>query len=434
MSKLLNQTSSLAPVPVADGGLFGDFFTSSKCSGFQKTGLMDGRGRRVFEMARRACDAGVYPFQLPLEGRSGPWVQAEGRRLLMLSSYDYLGLIGDERVNRAATEAIAKYGTGTGGARMLTGTIDIHHEMERELAAFKGADEVLGFSSGYLANVGVIASLFSPLDRVVMDALAHRSLVDACQFSGVPVRRFAHNDCDSLRKELAADRPSGRTLIVAEGVFSMEGDICPLPDLIAVKKEFGCYLLIDDAHGLGVLGATGRGTDEHFGLPAKEVDIWTGSLTKAVPSNGGFVAVSQEIAIYMQHAASPFIFSAALCPSAVAAIRESIAILRQEPERVSRLRESADYLRSGLRDLGYDVGPSQTPIVPVILGDEAVTTLFGGKLRELGVLAVPAIFPAVGQGMARLRLCVTAAHTRDDLDFALNAFRKLRDWVPQVPH
>jgi 7-keto-8-aminopelargonate synthetase-like enzyme len=190
MPKSLNQTTGLASVPAADGGLFGDFFTSSKCSGFQKTGLMDGRGRRVFEMARRACDAGVYPFQLPLEGRSGPWVQAEGRRWLMLSSYDYLGLIGDERVNRAATEAVAKYGTGTGGARMLTGTIDIHREMERELAAFKGADEVLGFSSGYLANLGVMSALFSPLDRVVMDALAHRSLVDACRLAGVPVRRF----------------------------------------------------------------------------------------------------------------------------------------------------------------------------------------------------------------------------------------------------
>jgi 8-amino-7-oxononanoate synthase len=433
MSKLLNKNGSVTRVPVAEGGLFGDFFASSKCSGFQKTDLMDGRGRRVFEMARRACDAGVYPFQFPLEGRSGPWVQAEGRRWLMLSSYDYLGLIGDERVNRAATEAIAKYGTGTGGARMLTGTIDIHLEMERELAAFKGADEVLGFSSGYLANLGVIASLFSPLDRVVMDAYAHRSLVDACQFAGVPVRRFAHNDCDSLRKELATEPQGGRTLIVAEGVYSMEGDICPLPDLIAVKKEFGCYLLIDDAHSLGVLGATGRGTDEHFGLSAKEVDIWTGSLTKAIPSNGGFVAVSQEIAIYMQHAASPFIFSAALCPSAVAAIREGIAILRKEPERVARLNENATYLRGGLKELGYDVGGSQTAIVPVILGDEAVTALFGGKLRELGVLAIPAIFPAVGQGMARLRLCVTAAHTREDLNFALDAFRKLRDWVPRVP-
>jgi glycine C-acetyltransferase len=213
----------------------------------------------------------------------------------------------------------------------------------------------------------------------------------------------------------------------------MDGDICPLPDLVAVKKEFGCYLLIDEAHSFGVLGATGRGTDEHFGVPSREVDIWTGSLAKAIPSNGGFVAVSQEVAIYMQHAAAPFIFSAALCPSAVAAARASIAILRQEPERVARLKQNSAYLRSGLLELGYNAGRSQTAIIPVVFGDEAVTTLFAGKLRELGVLAVPVIFPAVAQGVARLRLCVTAAHTREDLNFALDAFRKLRDWVPQIP-
>ena len=433
MSKLTEPTTHLSPVPVAEGGLFGDFFTTGRCSGFHKTALMDGRGRRVFEMARRACDAGVYPFQLPLEGRSGPWVQAEGRRYLMLSSYDYLGLIGDERVNRAAVEAISQYGTGTGGVRMLTGTIDIHHEMERELAAFKGTQEVVGFSSGYLANLAVLSALLSPLDRVVMDALAHRSLVDACRLAGVPVRRFAHNDCDSLRKELATDPPAGRTLIVADGVFSMDGDICPLPDLVAVKKEFGCYLLIDEAHSFGVLGAGGRGTDEHFGVAPTDVDIWTGSLAKAIPSNGGFLALSQELAIYLQHAAAPFIFSAALCPSAVAAIRESINILRNEPERVACLREGSNYLRNGLRDLGYNVGMSQTAVIPVIFGDEAVTTLFAGRLRDMGVLAIPVIFPAVAQGVARLRLCVTAAHSKADLDFALDAFRKLKDWVPVVP-
>jgi glycine C-acetyltransferase len=266
-----------------------------------------------------------------------------------------------------------------------------------------------------------------------MDALSHRSLVDACRLAGVPVRKFAHNDCDSLRKELATDPPAGRTLIISDGVFSMDGDICPLPDLVAVKKEFGCYLLIDEAHSFGVLGATGRGTDEHFGLAAKEVDIWTGSLAKGIPSNGGFVAASQEIAIYMQHAAAPFIFSAALCPSAVAAVRESVAILRREPERVTRLREGSEYLRNGLRELGYNVGMSQTAVIPVIFGDEAITTLFAGKLRELGVLAIPVIFPAVAQGVARLRLCVTAAHSTEDLDFALSAFAKLKDWVPTFP-
>jgi 8-amino-7-oxononanoate synthase len=412
--------------PTAAGGLFRGFFATEKSRTFDRASLIDSRARRLFDMTRRACEAGVYPFQLPLEGRSGAWVQAEGERLLMLSSYDYLGLIGDPRVDQAAIEAVQKYGTGTGGVRMLTGTIDLHHQMERELATFKGMAETISFSSGYLANLAVMSSLLSPLDRVLIDSYAHRSLVDACRLTGVPMIRFAHNDCASLRQELESGECSGRTLIVADGVFSMDGDICPLPELVAIKKEFGCYLMIDEAHAFGVLGRTGRGTDEHFGVSPSEVDIWTGSLAKAIPSNGGFAALSQELAIYMQHAAAPFIFSAALCPAAVAAVRESLAILESEPERVARLKGNADYFRDGLRDLGYNVGSSETPIIPVILGDEATTTLFAGSLRSLGILVTPVLFPAVPQGAARLRLCVTGGHTAEDLEFALKAFRKLR--------
>jgi glycine C-acetyltransferase len=206
----------------------------------------------------------------------------------------------------------------------------------------------------------------------------------------------------------------------------MDGDICRLPELIALKKEFGCYLMIDEAHASGVLGATGRGTDEHYGVAATDVDIWTGSLAKAIPSNGGFVAVSQEIGIYLQHVAAPFIFSAALCPAAVAAVRATLDILRSEPERVTRLRQHANFLRSGLRELGYDTGKSQTPVIPVILGDEAATTIFAGRLRDLGIVVTPVIFPAVAQGSARLRICVTAAHTRQHLESALDAFRQLQ--------
>jgi len=242
----------------------------------------------------------------------------------------------------------------------------------------------------------------------------------------VTLRRFAHNDPASLRRELESGPFNGRTLIVADGVFSMDGDICRLPELIALKKEFGCYLMIDEAHASGVLGSTGRGTDEHYGVPATDVDIWSGSLAKAIPANGGFVAVSQEIGIYLQHVAAPFIFSAALCPSAVAAVRASLEILKSEPGRVARLRQNADFLRSGLRNLGYDTGHSQTPVIPVILGDEAATTIFAGRLRDLGIVVTPVIFPAVAQGSARLRICVTAAHTRRHLESALDVFRRLR--------
>ncbi len=410
----------------AQGGLFGDFFNGDCGLTFDRANLIDARGRRVFDMTRRACEAGIYPFQLALEAKSGPWIQAEGRRMLMLSSYDYLGLIGDPRVDDAAVEAVRKYGTGTGGVRMLTGTIDLHRQMEMELAAFKGTGDVVSFSSGYLANLAVVSALLSPLDCVIMDSLSHRSLLDACRLTGVPVRRFAHNDIGSLRRELEAAPSGGRRFIVADGVFSMDGDICPLPELVRIKKEFGCFLMIDEAHSLGVLGTTGRGTDEHFGVDTNDVDIWTGSLAKAIPSNGGFVAVSQEIAIYLQHAAAPFIFSAALCPAAAAAVMASVRILRDEPERVERLNRSAQFLRKGLVDLGYNIGGSETPVIPVILGDEVVTTIFAGRLRELGIHTTPVLFPAVAQGAARLRLCVTAAHSLEDLEFALDMFKKLR--------
>jgi glycine C-acetyltransferase len=410
----------------SSGDHFDGFFGSGKKWQFDKASLVDNRARRVFDLASRACKAGVYPYQLPLESKSGPWVEAEGRKMLMLSSYDYLGLIGDSRVNEAAIEAIRKYGTATGGVRLLSGTIDLHHRMEEELAAFKGTAEAITFSSGYLANLAVLSALLAPQDHVLLDSLSHRSLVDACHLSGVTIRRFAHNDPCSLRRELEARPKEGRTLIIADGVFSMDGDICRLPELVELKKEFHCYLMIDEAHATGVLGSHGRGTDEHFGIAPTDVDIWTGSLAKAIPSNGGFVAASQEISVYLQHVAAPFIFSAALCPPAVGAVRETLKILKHEPERVAKLKQNAHFLRSGLRELGYKVGASETPVIPVIFGDEAPAALFAGRLRELGIVVTPVLFPAVPQGAARLRICVTAAHTTEDLELALDAFRRLR--------
>src|SRR5690242_9515202 len=231
------------PFRSGSGDLFNGFFASGRLRSFGRGDLVDGRARRVFDLMGRACDAGVYPYQLPLESCSGPWVRAEGRDLLMLSSYDYLGLIGDPRIDEAAVEAVRKYGTGTGGVRLLTGTIDLHHQMEKELAAFKGMAHAVTFTSGYLANLAVVSALLAPSDRVLLDSLSHRSLVDACRLAGVTLRRFAHNDPASLRRELESGPSTGRTLIVADGVFTMAGDICRLPELIALKKEFGCYLM-----------------------------------------------------------------------------------------------------------------------------------------------------------------------------------------------
>ena len=410
----------------SSGGMFGEYFTPGRAWNFKKGDLLDARARRVFESTALAVSANAYPFHMPLEAKAGPLVTADGHQMLMMSSYDYLGLIGDPRIDQAATDAIAHYGTSTSGARLLTGTLDIHRRMEEELAAFKGTEDALTVSSGYMANLAVIYGLFGPSDRIIIDELCHRSLMDACRMAGVQLQKFRHNDPQALRDELQRPCTANRTLIVSDGVFSMDGDICCLPDLIAIKKEFGCFLLVDEAHASGVLGATGRGTDEHFHLDPADVDIWTGSLAKSIPASGGFVAVSQEVAIFLQHASSPYIFSAALAASSVAAIRSALAILHQEPQRVGRLQANAELLRTGLQSLGYDTGLSRTAVIPVIVKEENVAALLARRLRDHGIIAAPVVFPAVAQGQARLRLCVTAAHTAEQLHFVLDVFRQLK--------
>ena len=410
----------------SSGEIFDGYFAEGRTWSFKKQDLLDARARRLFESTALACSADAYPFQVPLSSKSGPCIETDGHQMLMLSSYDYLGLIGDPRIDAAAIAAVRRYGTGTGGVRLLTGTLELHNEMEVELAAFKGAEAALTFTSGYVANLAVISSLFGPADRVIADTLSHRSLMDACRLAGVQVQRFAHNDADSLRHEIKNGPQANRTLIISDGVFSMDGDICCLPDLIAVKKEFGCYLLVDESHATGVLGAYGRGTDEHFGVDTSDVDIWTGSLAKAIPSGGGFVAGSRELMIFLQHASAPFIFSGAMPAPSAAAVREAVRIVLAEPERVDRVRANAAFLREGLQELGYDTGLSQTAVIPLMLHEDARTALFARELRNRGVLAVPVMFPAVAQGASRLRLCVTAAHTTEQLQFALDAFASLK--------
>lgn len=420
----LNETPARS-FPSSSGEMFDQYFTQGTKCGFKKHELLDPRARRLFETTALACSVDAYPFQIPLEGQPGPVVMADGHEMLMLSSYDYLGLIGHPRVQRAAIEALEQYGTGTGGVRLLTGTLDLHREMEQAVAEYKGTEAAITFSSGYLANVAVIASLFGPSDRVIMDTLSHRSLLDACKMAGVQMQRFKHNDPESLRHEIQNGPAANRTLIISDGVFSMDGDICILPELIAIKKEFGCFLLVDESHASGVLGRYGRGTDEHFCVDTNEVDIWTGSLAKAIPSNGGFVAGSQQLIIFLQHASAPFIFSGAMAAPSIAAVKEALAVLKDEPERVTCVQRNAQFLRSGLKKIGYDTGMSETAVVPVIYKDEPSAALTARRLRDYGILATPVLFPAVAQGAPRLRLCVTAAHTREQLEFALDVFGKL---------
>ncbi|HEV2711131.1 MAG TPA: aminotransferase class I/II-fold pyridoxal phosphate-dependent enzyme [Edaphobacter sp.] len=421
-----NSSTTKKDFPSSSGHMFQNYFASSREESYKKRDLIDTRARRIFENTALACSMDAYPFQAPLSTRSGPVVEMDGHKMLMLSSYDYLGLIGHPRVDEAAIAAVRKYGTGTGGARLLTGTLDLHRELEEAVARFKGTEAAITFTSGYAANLAVIGALFGPADRVIADAFSHRSLMDACRLAGVPVQTFAHNDPASLRHQLEKETGANRTLIISDGVFSMDGDIGCLPDLIALKKEFNCFLLMDESHASGVSGERGRGTDEHFGVATSEVDIWTGSLAKAIPSSGGFVAVSQRLAIFLQHASAPFIFSGAMSASVAGASCEALKILNEEPERVARLQANALFLRGGLQSLGYDTGLSETAVIPVMLHDDARTALFARKLRDYGILVSPVMFPAVAQGSARLRLCVTAAHTEEHLQFALDVFEKMR--------
>ncbi|HKY31020.1 MAG TPA: pyridoxal phosphate-dependent aminotransferase family protein [Candidatus Polarisedimenticolia bacterium] len=403
--------------------LFDGFFRDHEPPPALPDGLLDLPAvRRWFALLSWGDQRGLYTYQMPLESRTGSRVVVLGHSRLMLSCYDYLGLAGHPAVEQAAIAAVRTYGTGTGGVRMLTGTTDLHRDLERELAAFKGVEAAITFGSGYLANLAVVAALFGPRDRVLLDARAHRSLHDACLLARVPVTTFPHNDVAALEHELRRSPAARRTLIVVDGLYSMDGDLCPLPELVELKRRYGAFLLVDEAHALGVLGTTGRGVHEHFGIPASAVDVWTGSLSKAVPSNGGFLAGRRDLIVYLQHASAPFWFSAALGPPAAGAALEALRVARREPERLEALRRNARALREGLRARGYDTGGSVSAIVPVLVGEEVAAWELARRLFDEGILASAVVHPAVPKGAARLRLCATAAQTAADLDEALRGF------------
>ncbi len=330
----------------------------------------------------------------------------------MFSSYSYLGLIGDPRIRAAVMEAVERYGTSTGGVRLLTGTLALHHELERELAAFLGVDAAAAFSSGYDANVAAITSLFGPRDWAILDQYAHQSLQDGCRMAGCEVRRFRHNDMNDLERRLRQARNRGveRVLIAVDGVFSMDGDQARLEEILELKDRHGAFLLVDEAHALGAVGATGRGTCEARGVDPRRVDILTGSLSKGIPSSGGFVAGSNALKIYVQHGSAPYMFSAALTPPNAAAALEGIRILRDQPGRMERLRASTERLRDGVAARGLDTGATESPVVPLILGDEWRAYSWARAMLDDGLLVSAVVFPAVARGAARLRLCATAGH------------------------
>ncbi|WP_265445340.1 aminotransferase class I/II-fold pyridoxal phosphate-dependent enzyme [Flexivirga meconopsidis] len=351
----------------------------------------------------------------------GPYVDVEGERLLMMSGYSYLGLAHDPRLADAATAAMATFGTGAHGVRALAGTTPLHHELEAQVARMLGRESALVFGSGYATNVGVIGAICGPGDTVVVDKLDHASIVDGCNLSGADVVRFRHNDAEHLDRRLSALTGDGLRLVVVDSVYSMDGDIAPLPQLREVCDRHGALLMVDEAHGLGVIGATGRGIEEHFDMPGG-ADIKVGTLSKGIPSVGGWVVGSPELTYHLRYAARPFLFSAALPPAQTAIALEALRVLDAEPDRVTLIQQESARFRDKVREIGIDVGDSETAIVPLIIGSDEAAYDYATRCRENGVVGLPVVTPAVQPGMARLRIAITAAHNRDHIDEALGAF------------
>jgi len=367
--------------------------------------------------ARMAKAAGLYPYFLPLEDTEGTEVVIDGRRILMIGSNNYLGLTTDPRVRQASIEAVKRYGTSCTGSRFLNGTLAIHQELERRLAGFVGKPAALVFSTGYQVNLGVISCLVGRGDVVIADKDDHASIVDGCMLALGELRRFSHNDLGHLDRVLSGvDEKAGR-LVVVDGVYSMGGDLAPLPEMIPIVKKHGARLMVDDAHSLGVMGK-GRGTAAHFGLTA-EVDLIMGTFSKSFASLGGFIAGDEDVIDYIQHHARSLIFSASMPASNVASVLASLEIMEKEPERVERLWEVTERMRAGLVRLGFNMGPSVTPIIPIVVGDQT-TALMGWKLCfEKGLYTNAVIAPAVAPDQCLLRTSYMATHTNEQIDRAL---------------
>ncbi len=368
--------------------------------------------------------AGLYFFNAPIEElRGGARVRLNGRELLMFASYSYLGLIGHPQINAAAQAAIDKYGTGTHGVRMLAGSLDLHVALETAIAEYRDAEAAVTFSSGYVTNLTAISTLLSRRDYVISDKINHASIVDGCLLSGAKLLRFRHNDMHDLERCLAKVPPGAAKLVVVDAVFSMDGDIIDLPRVVELCRHHGAWLMVDEAHSVGVLGATGRGIEEHFGL-RDVIDVKMGTLSKTIPSVGGFIAGRRDLVNMIRHASRAYIFSAALPPAQAAAAKAAIDIVRAEPWRVEAVQRNGLRFRQGLQQLGFNILRTETPIVPVMCGlDERAYEMVRACQQE-DIFALPVVSPAVPEGQARLRATVTAAHTADEIDHALDVMRR----------
>lgn len=396
-----------------------------------------GDGKDIFDKTQDFEDQisvikqmGIYPVYQPIESNDGPTALIEGKSVIMAGSNNYLGLTIHPEVRRASAEAAEKYGTSFTGSRLLNGTHLLHGMLEEELADFLGKEAALVFSTGYQVNLGVISALVDEGSCLIMDKGDHASIYDGSRLARGEVIKFKHNDPESLEEALKAAPKDKGKLIIVDGVFSMEGNLSHLPDLLPIAKKYGARFVVDDAHGVGTVGPGGRGTSHHFGLE-NEVDLIVGTFSKTLASIGGFVAGSRKVIEYIKHFGRSIIYSASLPAANVAAVRKALEIMRREPERVTRLNENATYMRTQLVKSGFDIGKSETPIIPLIVGEEFKTLTLWRELLNNGVYVNVAIHPAVPRDKSLLRTSYTSEHTKEHLDKMLSVLVDLKqkhDW------
>lgn len=367
---------------------------------------------------------GFYREMRTVEGEQGSSVIMDGKRVVMLSSNNYLGLANHPRLKKASIKAALGYGTGSGASRLISGNMEIHQTLEKELARFKGTERALLFNSGYQANIGVISALAGEGDLILSDELNHASIIDGCRLSRARVRVYKHVNMDSLEGILKRPSKFKRRLIVTDSLFSMDGDIAPLPDIVDLAEKYSALVMIDDAHGTGVLGEKGKGVIEHFGLWGK-VAIQMGTLSKALGSFGAYIAGSQDLTDYLVNKARSLIYTTALPPSVCASALAALKILEEKPELMVQLRENSLYFRKGMKELGYSIPEGETPIIPLILGDPDITMGIVQSLFDEGVFVQGIRPPTVPDGTSRLRITLMATHTKGQLDQSLRAFEKI---------
>ena len=365
---------------------------------------------------------GIYFYNMPVtELRGGARVVVNGREMMMFASYSYLGLIGHPRINQAAKAAVDRYGTGTHGVRTLAGSLTLHSELEEMISHFKGTDDAITFSSGYATNLTTVSTLVGRHDTVFCDKLNHASIVDGCLLSGAKFVRFRHNDMQDLEERLQEAPSSGARLVVADAVFSMDGDIVDLPHVVDLCRRYHAWLMIDEAHSLGVLGETGRGIEEHFHMPGV-IDIKMGTLSKTIPSVGGYIAGARDLITYLRHQSRAYIFSAALPPAQAAAALEGFRVIEDEPWRVKAVQRNAAHFIKSVRGHGLDTLRTETAIVPVLCGTDDRAFRMTSEAHKKSIFVLPVVSPAVPEGLARLRATVTAAHEPEEIEAASTVF------------